>query len=207
MGQNYLPEDLVQENGYYLHPKYGYEICGAHAKQRPDGGLCMARAGWKTDHPGVGRCKFHGGNNQTAKSLVKRYGLHTYLQIPELANLVQQLSEDRDVYDVTEHIRIMEAIMIQLLNTADFPAAAKISMDIVKSVRILDEIQHGRRYVITIVDVAKILERVVEIIERFVLDEHARALIAPELASIQLNALPAPTSKTGIIEGTVSQAE
>jgi hypothetical protein len=41
-----------------------YEICGGK-KRQGDGGPCTRPAGWGTDHPGVGKCKFHGGSTRT----------------------------------------------------------------------------------------------------------------------------------------------
>lgn len=43
--------DEKQDRDYY---------CGA--KKRGSEGFCGLRAGWGTDHPGVGRCKLHGGS-------------------------------------------------------------------------------------------------------------------------------------------------
>jgi hypothetical protein len=40
------------------------KLCGANKK---DGGLCRAYAGQGTEHPGVGRCSFHGGNTPNHK--------------------------------------------------------------------------------------------------------------------------------------------
>ena len=43
-----------------LPPKEAGEYCNA---RKTDGsGYCKHEAGWGTDHPGVGRCKFHGGS-------------------------------------------------------------------------------------------------------------------------------------------------
>lgn len=39
--------------------RHGLALCGGKKKQ--GGGTCTQRAGWGTDHPGVGRCKLHGG--------------------------------------------------------------------------------------------------------------------------------------------------
>jgi hypothetical protein len=36
------------------------EYC--NARKTGGSGYCQHEAGWGTDHPGVGRCKFHGGN-------------------------------------------------------------------------------------------------------------------------------------------------
>ena len=43
-----------------LPPKEAGEYCNA---RKTDGsGYCKHEAGWGTDHPGIGRCKFHGGS-------------------------------------------------------------------------------------------------------------------------------------------------
>ena len=39
--------------------KDGHEQCGGAKRS---GGLCAQTAGWGTSHPGVGRCKLHGGS-------------------------------------------------------------------------------------------------------------------------------------------------
>lgn len=39
--------------------RHGVARCGGKKKQ--GGGTCTQPAGWGTDHPGVGRCKLHGG--------------------------------------------------------------------------------------------------------------------------------------------------
>lgn len=45
-----------------LEPKDPGDNCNA---RRTDGsGYCGQPAGWGTDHTGVGRCKFHGGNTK-----------------------------------------------------------------------------------------------------------------------------------------------
>lgn len=38
------------------------DICGSQTRQGEPGELCQLRAGWGTDHVGIGRCKLHGGN-------------------------------------------------------------------------------------------------------------------------------------------------
>lgn len=48
------------------------QFCNAQRANQPEGVLCKRPAGWGTDHPGVGRCKRHGGstpNHQKAASL------------------------------------------------------------------------------------------------------------------------------------------
>lgn len=38
------------------------------AKKRQGEGYCQQPSGWGTDHAGVGRCKFHGGNTATQRA-------------------------------------------------------------------------------------------------------------------------------------------
>ena len=51
-----------------LEPKEPGEYCNA---RKTDGsGHCKHEAGWGTDHPGVGRCKFHLGNTENHEKKV-----------------------------------------------------------------------------------------------------------------------------------------
>lgn len=56
-------------------------FCGARTRQ---GGTCRKPAGWGTDHPGVGRCRLHGGATPTGvRSPHFKHGLRcTYLPLP-----------------------------------------------------------------------------------------------------------------------------
>ena len=44
--------------------------CGAQKRQGGD--PCRQAAGWKTDHPGVGRCALHGGSSPSGKAAAAR---------------------------------------------------------------------------------------------------------------------------------------
>ena len=46
-----------------VHDK-NYEICGAKTRK---GTPCLRPAGWGTNHPGIGRCKLHGGSSTGPK--------------------------------------------------------------------------------------------------------------------------------------------
>jgi len=37
-----------------------------YAKRLKQVGLCQRPAGWSTTHPGIGRCKLHGGSGSAA---------------------------------------------------------------------------------------------------------------------------------------------
>lgn len=60
----------------------GRPLCGA--KKADGSGTCSLGAGWQTDHPGTGRCKWHGGaspsgskagKRKSAEAAVATYGL------------------------------------------------------------------------------------------------------------------------------------
>lgn len=51
-----------------LDPKDPDDNCNA---RKTDGsGYCQHEAGWGTDHPGHGRCRFHGGNTESQEKNV-----------------------------------------------------------------------------------------------------------------------------------------
>lgn len=62
------------------HPDGGYLCCGAITKStsrdpefnRQRGDRCKQSAGWGTDHPGAGTCKFHQGNSTPMKRIAYR---------------------------------------------------------------------------------------------------------------------------------------
>lgn len=51
-----------------LEPKEPDDYC--NARKTNGSGYCQHEAGWGTDHPGHGRCRFHGGNTQTQEKNV-----------------------------------------------------------------------------------------------------------------------------------------
>ena len=48
----------------------GYAICGGPKRQSE--GACTRPAGWGTDHPGIGRCKLHGGSTQSHRKAAEK---------------------------------------------------------------------------------------------------------------------------------------
>ena len=59
------------------HAGEGKPKCGAQKRQGAPGDTCTLVAGFGTDHVGIGRCKFHGGNtrNQRAAARTERADL------------------------------------------------------------------------------------------------------------------------------------
>lgn len=47
-------------------------LCAAQKINKPAGDTCRNPAGWRTDHPGIGRCYRHGGNTRTQREHARR---------------------------------------------------------------------------------------------------------------------------------------
>lgn len=180
-----------------LSKERGYEICGARTKGDK---LCERRAGWGTDHLGVGRCSYHGGKNQSPLAKGYKTGMHAQINYLSIAEKAQQLKEDRDVFDLREHVFLVEAIAQTLLeeaqNSADLTELVKVIAEATKIVQRLHDIEVGRRYVISVENLGNIITRVVEVIERHVSDPYLRSLIAEDIMRLQnqplLNAIAVP---------------
>ncbi len=56
-----------------------HKICGAHKKGKP-GLLCCLPAGFRTEHGGYGRCRFHSGTSEGNKGSLASGPANTYLR-------------------------------------------------------------------------------------------------------------------------------
>ncbi len=162
-----------------------YAICGSDKK---NGGTCGNAAGLGTPHKGVGRCKFHGGNLQVVGAGALKNSLVRSITYPGIQEEFKRLQEDRDVFDLREHIHLMEAIMVTILNKSqtmeDLGQVLKYAETTSKVIQRLDEIEHGRRLVIDYQGLNIIFAKVTEVIHRYVPDSYTRDLIGKDLAGI-----------------------
>ena len=62
----------------------GYKSCGARTKA---GGRCTQPAGFGTDHPGFGQCKYHGGDNVVGDAIAAREEVAAVSKILRLSGL------------------------------------------------------------------------------------------------------------------------
>ena len=76
-----------------------------------EGGRCRHEAGWGTDHPGVGRCKLHGGASPV------KHGLYSDVTTHRLAGRLAQLREDEDtLLDLREQIALQAAVIQEYIS-------------------------------------------------------------------------------------------
>jgi hypothetical protein len=183
-----------------VEEKKGYKICGAHNRsQNP----CGNKAGKATDHVGEGRCKLHGGNNQSPLAKNWKHGLYSKVktQHPMLREKMEELAKSGDVFDLREEILKIRAIIeISALND-DWDRVEKFSMDVSKIVERLHNIEVSRRLVISIDNIVLIVAALTAAVVRHVPDEYIRHQIAEELGTVKLSmALPSAQRSEESIE-------
>jgi hypothetical protein len=72
--------------------------------------LCRHEAGWGTDHPGIGRCKLHGGATPV------RHGLYSQVTAHRLADRLARFRQDeQQLLDLREQIALQAAIILEYL--------------------------------------------------------------------------------------------
>jgi len=178
-----------------IEEKLGWRICGARNREFNP---CTNKAGKGTDHLGEGRCKYHGGRNQSPLAKNFKHGMARRKSSnpvttahPMLAQKMEELSVDHEIFDLRNEILILRGIMRVMMDQGELQAAQKAGVDLSKVIERLHNIEVGRRYVISIDNVGIIIRAVQEAIFRHVPDEFARHRIAEELKGIRVSsALP-----------------
>lgn len=130
-------------------------FCGA--KLRKQNRLCQHAAGYGTDHPGKGRCKYHGGC-----SLVK-HGRYSSIKSQRLHEYFAALEEDRDPLDLLPDVIALRALFLDFMNRCEEERPGQ-SLDLINAHTLLAE-----------------AGRMVERIERI---RAANAISRPELTRI-----------------------
>jgi hypothetical protein len=186
---NSKPSRVSKEQPIRNGKSVTYAICGAENRA---GGTCGAPAGAGTDHKGKGRCFMHGGRKQHdgIGQLKENYSLTRMITYPGIQEEVKRLSEERDVFDLREHIFLMEAISTTILNKAktmeDLGMVLQYVEKCAKVIQKLDEIEHGRRLVIDIQGLNVIFAKITEVIHRYVPDSYTRELLGQGLNAIAI---------------------
>lgn len=94
-----------------------YEVCGARTRnETSENEYCQLRAGHGTNHKGVGRCKFHGGQNQT-----KFEQDHRYMNIsrPRIKKLIEEYRKDPDPMNLLPEVLLLRALLTDFIERYD----------------------------------------------------------------------------------------
>lgn len=186
-----------------------HPICGSPKRS---GGICHNVAGARTKHKGYGNCWLHSGKLQDfGRGELKwsKLNMESFPGVLERANHLRVMAEKDGIFDLRDHIVLMESIAMTILERAktmeDLGAALQHIERCTKVIQRLDEIEHGRKLVIDYQGVTLILGKVQAAIERNVRDSFTKDLIARDIAGLLTEGIGGeniPDSEQGaVIEG------
>lgn len=104
---------------------YGGRVPKAEPGPWEGEGYCGQWAGWGTDHPGEGRCKYHDGRPPT-------HGRYSRYLKTQLGDMVEQFREDPDPLDLTEEVHLARALLRRALDAEGLTDSDR--MDLVSEV-------------------------------------------------------------------------
>ena len=84
--------------------------CGAMNRQ---GNPCGNAAGFKTDHPGVGRCKNHGGSTPAPT------GRYSSIARPRVQELLKKFEADPDPLNLLPEVQVLRALLHDYIDRFD----------------------------------------------------------------------------------------
>lgn len=84
------------------------QFCGASTRQarqgRPKGSGCKHPAGFRTDHPGIGRCWMHGGRSPV------KHGRYSKIKTETVRQLIEDHAADPDPLDILPELAATRAL-------------------------------------------------------------------------------------------------
>jgi hypothetical protein len=93
-------------------------VCGANKKS---GGTCRRPSGWGTDHPGVGRCKLHGGASPI------KSGRYSKIKRESLRQLIAEHEADPDPLNIFPELAAARALFQDFIERYDRHSEALIA--------------------------------------------------------------------------------
>ncbi len=86
--------------------------CGARTKST--GMPCSKAAGWRTEHPGQGKCYLHGGRTPI------KHGRYSMVERPRLREILDSLAEANDnPFDMLPEVLLLRALIIDYVERHD----------------------------------------------------------------------------------------
>lgn len=151
---------MARPPGFKRHKPYTTKdgpFCGAKRRSEVGKGkLCRLPAGHKTDHPGQGRCKFHGG-----RAPIKTGRYSSILHNAVKSKMLQLEKIETNVMDLVPEATLLRALLIDFINRHEDITEALLAWyadgeNATKPRRILDIADAGR----LIDQVTKVVERI-----------------------------------------------
>lgn len=131
---------------------------------------CRNRAGAHTDHVGVGRCKFHGGNN------VRKSGRYSSILTTRVGELLDAHAGDENPLDLSHELHLARALLQDYLErraeSADGEALAEGIRLVEKIAGIVHKIEQIKaQNAITPADLNRLMVNMGLVVRQFVTDD------------------------------------
>lgn len=172
--------------------------CGAHGRQKNC--PCRHPAGFRTDHPGVGRCYLHGGRNPI------KHGRYSTIIPAQLRATFEALRADPDMNSLAEEVARLRLVLVQMeqRRSTTAPGATLFADPLMQLTEVISqigrlvarkvEIEDGVKVSLTHTQLDHIAGAMVSAVERHVADPKVKAAIRGEFA--RLTGLP-PAAHSG----------
>lgn len=118
---NAIPLDLLQnpvdgeplaESGKRARkPRQPQATCGAEGKR--GAGPCRHPAGFRTDHPGEGRCYLHGGRSPSPT------GRYSQIKRPRFQELLREFADDPDPLNLLHEVLLLRTLLTDFIDRWD----------------------------------------------------------------------------------------
>lgn len=129
-------------------------FCGAKRRGRPDD-TCKQPAGYKTDHPGRGRCKYHGGMTPI------KHGRYSTIMHEQVRDKMDQLAKlETNVLDLEPEALLLRALTVEYVNNYE-----EFSEALLEWYRD-PEVKQKPRRIMDISDASSLVEAISRIVER-----------------------------------------
>lgn len=129
-------------------------FCGAKRHSHP-GMTCKQPAGFRTDHPGEGRCRYHGGC-----SVVKhgRYSTITHMRVQQ--HMAELAKYETNVLDLEPEALLLRAMTVEYINSYEYFVEALMAW------YADPEVKEKPRRIMDISDASRLVESISRIVER-----------------------------------------
>lgn len=172
-------------------------VCAAKTRK---GSPCQRPSGWGTPHPGIGRCKLHGGATPIKHGLYSKY-------TPESIRTKTTEFLQADPLDLTSELALLRALLAEFLaryerytlDAAGINVLSGLIIEVGKLVERIVKIKNDSA--LTAAEITYLAARAADVISRYIDDPTKRKTFLDELFA----GVPAADRNTSII--ITSQSE
>lgn len=148
---------------------------------------CRSRAGFRTSHPGVGRCSKHGGLKRAGDDRVTS-GRTSAVKSSTLAALIEQESKRADPLNLNEELAILRALRKRFMANAGEDPDRTVAQSLLDAAgRMVERIERIRsQNAISRPELGRIMQEIWRSIDARVPDEDVKVAIRDDLLRIAL---------------------